>query len=229
MKNIIEKQKGETNREYAYRVLSEKIMQLEIEPSALIPEQDIATQLNISRTPVREAVIRLAQEEMVKPIPQKGTYVSLIDMTIIEESKFLRETMEIEIVKQVAQSNLDDSILFRLEEILNQQDFYIKKNDYLNFFMLDEKFHGLLFTAVNKVRIWNSIQMISSQFKRFRVLKLQTGSNEDLKALFDEHKIIVKAIKEKDLQLSKETIQHHLDRVKIDKEKLIGIYPQYFK
>ena len=86
----------ESTREFVYRFLNANIMHLRMPPGTSLTEQDIATLLSVSRTPVREAFIQLSHEHLLDILPQKGTYVSLIDLDSVEESKFMRETLEIE-------------------------------------------------------------------------------------------------------------------------------------
>ena len=76
---ITPKNTFEPNREYAFRIVKDNIINMEIKPGSLIGEQEIATQLGISRTPVHEAFLELSKSKIVNILPQKGCSVSLID------------------------------------------------------------------------------------------------------------------------------------------------------
>ena len=85
---IVKKRYGrETGREYVLRVLKENIVMLELEPGSRISENELAAELGISRTPVREALIELSKSKIVEIYPQKGSYVSLIDWEMVEEGE----------------------------------------------------------------------------------------------------------------------------------------------
>ena len=95
-----EKKHKETGKEYAYRVLKDNIMCLELKPGELLSESDLSEKLNISRTPIREVIMRLKGEHLIEVKPQAGTYVSLIDKEIIEEAIFMRRLLEKEVLKE---------------------------------------------------------------------------------------------------------------------------------
>ncbi|NLC79432.1 MAG: GntR family transcriptional regulator, partial [Ruminococcaceae bacterium] len=85
---------GETNREYALRTIRDNIISLDIRPGSLIGEQEVADELNISRTPVHEALLELSKSKIVDILPQRGCLVSTIDSALIEEARFIRSTVE---------------------------------------------------------------------------------------------------------------------------------------
>lgn len=90
---------NESVREYAYRTLRENILKLKLKPGDKISEKEISDTLSISRTPVREAFIRLSQEQLLEVLPQRGTYISKINTSQIAEFRFLRVTLEQAVMK----------------------------------------------------------------------------------------------------------------------------------
>ena len=89
-----DKKHKETGKEYAYRVLKGNIMSLELKPGELLSESDLSEKLKISRTPIREVIMKLKNEHLIEVKPQAGTYVSLIDKEIIDEAIFMRKLLE---------------------------------------------------------------------------------------------------------------------------------------
>ena len=81
-------------RENVYRVIRENITSLQLAPGTTVSTQELAAKLQVSRTPVREAFIRLQKEDLVEITPQKGTMVSRIDLTRAEKERFIRESLE---------------------------------------------------------------------------------------------------------------------------------------
>ena len=94
-----ERSADESARDYALRMLKKNIVSMAIKPGEMVSEKEIAMQLGISRTPVREALQDLAKWQMVEILPQRGSRVALIDYALVEESRFLRLVLEKAIVE----------------------------------------------------------------------------------------------------------------------------------
>ena len=95
---LYEKKHKETGKDYAYRVLKDNIMSIQLKPGDLLSESDLSQKLNISRTPIREVLMKLKAEHLIEVKPQSGTYISLIDWNLIEEAIFMRYTLEKEVL-----------------------------------------------------------------------------------------------------------------------------------
>ena len=94
---------GEQVGPQVYRSLRERIIRGELEPGGLISEAEIARAFSISRQPVREAFIKLAEEGLVEIRPQRGTLVRRINIASVMDARFVREAVEADIVKIVAE------------------------------------------------------------------------------------------------------------------------------
>lgn len=224
--SIIERNPRESTREYVYRFLKFNIMELKLIPGSALSEKDIAQLLNVSRTPVREAFIQLSQEYLLDILPQKGTYVSLIDIENVEESKFLRETVE-KAVMAMACVDFPSDKLFELQSNIALQELCFKEKNYLRFYELDEEMHKIIFVGCRKARIWSMIQQMNTHYNRVRILNIAGGY--DALPVLNQHKEILLAIKEKDGELGMKTIDLHLNKVKFDIEDLRRDYKEYFK
>ena len=113
----LERSAEENNREYVFRLLRYHIMTLKLPPGTVIKENEIARQLNLSRTPVHEAVLMLKEQYLMDVLPQSGSKVSLVDINIMREGYFLRKRIEPEIIRQLA-GNTPPEILKRLHDNL---------------------------------------------------------------------------------------------------------------
>jgi DNA-binding GntR family transcriptional regulator len=222
---IFEASKNSTSKTIYYK-LREEIINLYLVPGRNISEKEISEKYEVSRTPVREAFVRLSQEGLLNIYPQKGTFVSLIDLSAVEEGRFLREHIERAVVKQACQSFPQESI-FALEMNLKCQDMYMEKHDFKKLFEADEEFHRIIFEGCNKKRIWPTIQEMSSDFQRIRLLRLTTNIAWD--NIYLQHKDIVDAIKEKNSEKAEEIMKEHLNMVIFDEEQLKELHPDYFK
>ncbi|WP_129599734.1 GntR family transcriptional regulator [Anaerophilus nitritogenes] len=218
----------ESTRVYVYNILHDNIINLYLKPGYSISEKEIADLLNVSRTPVREAFIQLSQEDLIETYPQKGTYVSLIDLELVEQSRFMREVLE-SAIAQLAAKEFPKELLFDLQSNLNMQNFCIQENNYPQMMKYDDEFHKILFKGTKKERVWESIQMISAQLNRLRTLRLAATPIDIWEMTYKEHCMIFKAIQEKNIDLAKETMKQHLTTVIYYKIELQQKYPEYFK
>lgn len=216
----------ESTVNFVYRVMKTNISSLQLLPGSALSEQEIANILSVSRTPVRESFIRLSQEFFLDIIPQKGTYVSLIDLNSVAEAKFLRETLEKTIIR-IACKEFPSDKLFDLQSCISIQELCLPENNYLKFFELDELLHRTIFVGCKKGRIWEIIQQLGTHYNRVRLLNLSKG--HDLGQLLDHHKNLVGAIRAQDVALGSRTIALHLNKVRVDIVDLAKDHASYFK
>ena len=222
---VLEKEPYETARQYALRVLRHNIINLDLKPGQFISESEIGEHLGLSRTPVREAFKDLANASIVEIQPQKGTFVSLIDMEMVEESRFLRNVLE-KVVVELVCDNVSEECLNALEENVMLQEMIVERRDCNRFLSLDNSFHELLFKACGKGKIFDFISGMMTHFDRVRMLNMK---EMDMKGPLNDHKNILEAIRNKDKQRALAEIDSHLSRVTSDKIYLYGLHPEYFE
>lgn len=209
-----------------YQILKEEIIELHLEPGLSISEKGISERFDISRTPVREAFLLLSQEGLVDIYPQKGTFVSLIDLDAVEEARFLREHVERATVK-LACKNFPQEKIFFLEMNLKVQKMCMEKNDYRGFFQADEEFHRTIFEGCNKRRTWDTICQLEADFQRIRILAV--SSNLSVDDAYLQHILIVNAIKDKEPEIADKVIENHLNMVNYDLDEVRKKYHEYFE
>lgn len=218
--------KKNTTSKTIYYKLREEIINLYLEPGTSISEKELSEKYSVSRTPVREALVRLAQEGLVNIYPQKGTVVSLIDLYAVEDGRFLREHLERAVVREACKEFSPEKILL-LEMNLKLQKMYIENHDNKKLFEADEEFHKIIFEGSNKKRIWDSINDGSTEFQRIRMLRLEVNPNWD--NIYLQHEEIFNAIKNRDSEKAEDVMKEHLNMVTFDKNEVKKIYPNYFK
>lgn len=222
---LLERLPRETGRDYALRNIKENIVNLELAPGSQISENELAAEMGLSRTPVREALIELSRVRIIEIHPQKKSTVPLIDYELVEESCFMRSLLECAVVEldcEMAQP-VD---LERLSANVRLQNFYLD-NYYTNELMtLDNQFHGILFEIAKKSQIFALMQNISIHFDRVRSMALSTVKNTKI---VQDHEDILQAIGRKDSRAARELMEIHLSRYKIDAADIRAAYPQYFK
>jgi DNA-binding GntR family transcriptional regulator len=221
---VTAKTANETNREYALRVIRDNIISLDIRPGSLIGEQEIAKELGLSRTPVHEALLELSKSKIVDILPQKGCRVSMIDSALIEEARFLRETIESALVV-MACSLASDEDFRELEDNLKLQEFYLANQAPEKMLELDNDFHKILYRLCSKMQCYYMVRLMSLHFDRVRNMSLY--SVKELKIVAD-HRAILEAIRAKDPEAGKAAIHKHLSRFDFDAEAIKEHYPEYF-
>lgn len=223
---IVKKRYGrETGREYALRVLKENIVMLELEPGSRISENELAAEIGVSRTPIREALIELSKSKIVKIYPQKGSYVSLIDWEMVEEALFMRLTLEKAVV-QLACQGISEEKMQELEKNVKLQKFYIDNNEPGELLELDNQFHKELFTITNKIHIYKLMSVMMLHFDRLRTLRTKAV---DQQYVIGDHIKILEAIQNKDPFEGERAMERHLTRYVIDEKIVMEKYPQYFE
>ncbi|RDY27335.1 GntR family transcriptional regulator [Romboutsia weinsteinii] len=204
---LFEKKHKETGKSYAYRVLKDNIMSLELKPGDLLSESDLSEKLNISRTPIREVLMRLKNEHLIEVKPQSGTYVSLIDYSLINEAIFMRTTLEKEVLREAC-NDFPEELFMELEKNLFAQKLLAdKEGKEIEIHNLDKKFHKLIFLGCNKINIWDSIMNISTHYNRMRLLS-EMKSNK--KQIIDQHEEMLSIIKNKEIDKIEAYINKHI-------------------
>ncbi|WP_246294345.1 GntR family transcriptional regulator [Paenibacillus planticolens] len=213
-------------RDYVHNTLKRNIMELKLEPGRFISEKEVVEMLQVSRAPIREAFVKLSQEELIETIPQKGSFISLIDLALVEESRFVRETMERAIIRQACEM-LNAEQVMQLHNLISLQELCVEGNNYERLFELDEEFHKTIIVGCGKYRTWNLLQQLSTHYNRIRFLRLAV--NYDWQIILSEHQAITRAIREKNPDEAEKAMGEHLGRVSFEKEELRLKYPSFFK
>lgn len=223
---LLDRVTNENARTYAFRVLLHNIVKLELPPGTSISENELSALLQVSRTPVREALIELNKMELVTILPQRGSYVAKIDYGRIEESRFMRLTLEIAVLKLVCEEGISCHYLELLREnVKRQREFLADENSRLDILQLDNDFHRTLFEAADKTRTYQIIHSQMVHFDRLRFLSLKTVRDNKI---VNDHENILYALERGDSELAEMIMTRHLTRHRLEKAELCAKYPDYF-
>ncbi len=214
----------ETGREYALRVITNRIISLELAPGSMVSESELADEMGLSRTPVREALIELSRIHMVTVYPKKGSTIALIDYAMVEESRYIRYLLEMSMVEQVCRSVKQDE-LNRLVKNVKLQEVCLKNQDLGKLMQLDNAFHKSLFDIARKPMVYQLMQTVQIHFDRVRMMSLEAV--KDTKIVQD-HEAILNAILRRDAADAQAMMDRHLKRYQIDEKALRNKYPNYF-
>lgn len=215
----------ESARDYALRVLKGNIISLDLKPGTTISENELATEIGISRTPVREAIIELAKAYLIEIYPQRGSFVSLIDPKMVEEARFLRRVMDTAVIEEVCET-CDEEGIRLLEENVELQEFYLSKGTPEKIFDLDNKFHRDIYVVAKKDIIYDIHSTLMIHFDRVRNLSVVTVKNY---GIVGEHRAMLEAIKAKDKEEASRLVAKHLDHYHVDEKEIKSRRPEFFK
>ena len=222
---LLERLPRESGGDYALRTIKENIISLELPPGSQISENELAAEMGLSRTPVREALIELSKVKIVDIQPQKKSTIPLIDYDMVEESRFMRSLLECAVAELDCEMAGPED-LERLNENIRLQNLYLDDFYSGQFMNLDNQFHGMLFSIAKKAQVFGLIQNISLHFDRVRTMALSSVKNTKI---VQDHVDLVDAIRRKDTGAARELMELHLNRYDIDAAALRSAYPQYFK
>lgn len=222
---VAERLSRENGRDYALRIIKENIVRLELEPGSMVSENELAADLGLSRTPVREALIELSRVKIVEIYPQKGSFVALVDYSLVEESRFIRRVLEPAVLELDCERAKEED-LRSLEEQVRLQEFYLDNYYSESLMELDNQFHKMLFEIAGKSQAYAMMENLSIHFDRVRNMSLSSVKNGKI---VQDHKDITSAVRERDPKRAREILESHLDRYKFDKEAIREQYPRYFK
>jgi len=207
-----------------YRILWDAITTLKILPGQMVSEKEISAVLNASKTPVREALIRLEDVGLVSVVPKSGTYVTSIRIDAYIEGCFTRLQLETGAVQRAASRGGDDRHVMQLEAIIGEQTEAWNAQDYIQFAALDEKLHEAFFIAAGLAGVWHFLQKTQADVNRVRHLKRIFGIRRGAQVL-EQHIAIVDAIKSQDEVAAGTALVKHIGSLESEIEQLAD-YPE---
>lgn len=205
--------------------LRDDIITMGLKPGDVISESDIAGRYGVSRQPVREAFIRLAQQGLLLIRPKRATVVKKISPIGVRQSRFIRESIEVEIIRRVAGQPSDDAADV-LTKLIADQEAASDAGDTRRFHTLDELFHRTLARLAGVEYAWQLIDDHKMQLDRVRYLTLGVSSTQRAIA---EHKQIVEAVAKADPAAAETAMRAHLARAELLLNQTISDFPDYFE
>jgi DNA-binding GntR family transcriptional regulator len=218
-------QRGATMASVVFRELRDEIVSMQRKPGEAIAEKQIAESYGVSRTPVREAVLRLADDGLVEVFPQSGTYVSRIPLDRLPEAIVIRKALEEGTVRHAA-SRATAADIRALRANLELQERMRVSGDHEGFHQSDEAFHAMLAEISGYPGFWTVIQQVKVQVDRCRRLTLPEPGR--LVRVISEHTAVVEAIAAHDPERAVRSIAAHLDGLRTAVDAVSASHSQYF-
>jgi DNA-binding GntR family transcriptional regulator len=218
--------RANTSANIIYRELRADILSLRRKPGDAVSEKEIAASRGVSRTPVREALLRLADDRLVDIVPQSGTFVARIPLSALPEAILVRRSLE-QLTAGLAAEHATRADIVRLRDSLQIQRRTAAAGDRDRFHEADEEFHAAIATAAGYPGIWTLIQQVKIQVDRYRRLTLPVPGR--MVQVVKEHKRIVAAIEARDPERATAAIAAHLDYLRATIGDVRDLNPEYFE
>ena len=196
-------------REVVCETLRDAIRKGILKPGERLMEIQLAEELGVSRTPVREAIRKLELEGYVIMMPRRGTYVANLPIRDVNEVFEIRTSLD-SLASGLAAERITDEELERLQRLLVLIGEYIESNDMDKIVETDTEFHDLLYQASRNSRLVGIIFNLREQLTRFRATSMSFPGR--LRATLDEHRHIVEAIAQGDVKEAQQAAEYHMEK-----------------
>lgn len=193
-----------------YRILRRDIVHCLIPPGTPLSEKEVSMRFEVSRQPVREAFIKLAENGLIQIRPQRGSYVNKISLSQVRNGCFVRQAIECAVARRAA-TMITDKQLYQLKQNLHQQRIAIDRLQHNDFFQLDDEFHQLLSLIADCQLAWDTIENIKAAIDRVRYMSLDHVSSPDM--LLAQHHDIFHALEKRDPDLVEKAMTLHLQEI----------------
>jgi DNA-binding GntR family transcriptional regulator len=208
-----------------YQSLKHAILTMTYRPGDVIRKPEICDHLGVSRSPVADAVARLAADGLLDVVPQAGTFVTRLSMTDIREGAFIREAIEVAAAERVATIIRDDQ-LRDLRRNLRMQEASVTDGDQQGFMQLDGQMHEMMLSFTGFPRLPQVSQTAWLSVHRARQLLLPVQGR--LQATLHEHRLILAAFEARDPQAARLAVQQHLRQLLTYLQPLERAHPELF-
>ena len=200
-------------------------MNMTLEPGMDVSVQKLSERYGVSRTPVREAVVRLQQSGLVEIYPQRKTVVSKIDLQRVDEEWFIRTSLESAVVDEFIRK-CSELVADTMQELVNKQKRYLDQDHFRDFYCKDNRFHQLIFETAGEGLAWFTIEEIASHYNRIRLLHgKMIGVTQSHIA---QHEKMIAATRRRDANAMRGIITEHSNSLLEQVKCMSKQYPKFF-
>jgi GntR family transcriptional regulator, rspAB operon transcriptional repressor len=206
-------------RVQAYAALRAAIISAELAPGRQLSENELAARLGVSRTPIREALVRLRDERLVEIVPQLGTFVTRISTPAVADAQFIREALECACVRRAAELATEDDVT-ALEDNLRAQEHARDTDDF-------DAFHQGLCDLSEHHAVWPVSQRARGHLNRVRRLSMPVPSY--LAEMIEQHRRVISAVADHDPDGAEALLRDHLRNVLQEVPRIRAQHPGFFE
>ena len=213
-----------------YLGLRDDITSLTLYPGEELSIETLCSKYSVSRSPLRDALLRLERDKLVDIFPQKGTRVSFLNEEILEEERYMRKCMELGALKRALSIKRTpeekEAFVTKLDSLLLMQKATLLEKDYSLFYKYDDEMHYLFYKEAGLLNVLEIISAHTANDKRIMLLSFNEESI--VKEVLKDHQKIVEAIKKDDLDRAISLDEIHLERVVSEMKEFKKEFPSYF-
>jgi DNA-binding GntR family transcriptional regulator len=211
--------------EQVYRALREAIITCRLEPNEAISESRLCGMFHVSRSPVRIAVTRLAEDGLIDIFPQRGTFVAPIKLRQVREAQFARTALEVALAAEAAR-HWQDPYTAELEANLVRQKQHAGSGDSWGFFLDNEEFHQVIARAAGLDGLWTTVHGVRMLWDRVGHLANRLPAH--MADIIEEHRRIVEALEKRDRRAATAAMRLHLRSLDHAIARLRPLHEGYF-
>ena len=196
-------------RDVVFETLRDAIITQVLKPGERLMEIQLADEMGVSRTPVREAIRKLELEGLVVMVPRKGAYVAGVSMKDIHEVYEVRSALEMLAVSLAAERITDEELDALERQVLRESEAEESGENLDNIIYIDSTFHDIIYQAAHNQRLVQFVNILQEQLQRFRAASLARPGRS--KTALEEHKQIVEALSERNGELASRLAREHIE------------------
>lgn len=205
--------------------LKRQILDLSLKPGMELNLNQLSLDFGVSRSPVRDAVKELSGERLIDIYPQRGTYVSRINLKMAEDERFIRLHLELGAIPGFVEK-LNDEVIKEMEDLVEKQEKAFALRDTALLLKLDDQFHCVIFRTAGREGVFDFILSRNGNYHRMRVISFMFDAiSEDV---IRQHRLLIEAARNKDTETLIALDKAHISKLKKETDSFRETMPQYF-
>lgn len=192
-----------------FNELKRRIIEMEYKPGEIIVEKNLIEEFGVSRTPIREAILKLSQVGLIELKPRVGTYVTQIDLASVKHAYEIKKNLE-GLAAELAAQRASDQEIDELFEIIRRFESYDIVKDYKACIKDDQRFHQIIRTASRNPMLIEILEELNIKTARF--LQYIQYVLDDYNWFADSLTEMAEAIKLRDAEQARKTTEHHTEK-----------------
>jgi len=224
--NLKQRIVGQSMTDRVHDAILSMILTLEIKPRERLSEVQLSKELGVSRTPVREAFLRLEALGLLDIVPQRGTIVAPMRAAEFRKSQFMREAFELALVRRAVELEDNSELCKALNRELKLQALHSELGDEKAFFDSDEAFHKAIAVHCGLPNIWPEVKRVKMHMDRFRYA---IRSQRETPTILEQHRNIAEAICRRNESEALAAMTMHLRRANHMISDTAKEHPEYFE
>lgn len=215
----------QTSSQIIYNIIKDDIIYLRRKPGEELNIKTLSEEMEVSRSPVRDALMILQNEALVDMIPQRGCWVSLINLDRVDEERLLRLTLERCVCEHLS-GKLKKSDIAKIQYCIQVQRESLEKGDMQNFYAYDDEMHHVYFKASGLENFWNLWIRETGNYRRVRLLSFDAEGSAE--SNIQQHEELLDAFEREDFKRAYDILSEHIMKLDYEKNEIIKHHSDYF-